>query len=302
MTTRSGEPIGGSSNPGHGHGNTYRITVMGTYIFTPDVPHGRALRMGQTGDELGAAGPRHEHRAATCWAFPGTNGSRAFESGWPTFEFEDFATVGVNENFMPYYRHDPQSQYVVNFNWLKNKHNIRFGADFYHMGLNQAQAEFITGGFGAQGGFGFDRGITERCEAVDPATGNCEQTSDGSRYNSVGGVRDRPGQPRRQNAAGAGRVPRAGTAVQLLRPRSLDASATTSRSTSARGGSTSRFRPDPTAASSATTSTTGKVLLCGVGDIPNDCGIKASKTLFAPRVGRGLSHRRQVGRRAPATA
>ena len=31
--------------------------------------------------------------------------------------------------------------------------------------------------------------------------------------------------------------------------------------------------------------TTGKVLLCGVGDIPKDCGIKSSKTLFAPRVG-----------------
>ena len=86
---------------------------------------------------------------------------------------------------MPYYRHDPQTQYVVNFNWIKNKHNIRFGADVYHMALNQAQAEFITGGFGAQGGFGFDRGITERCEAVDPATGNCEQTSDSSRYNSI---------------------------------------------------------------------------------------------------------------------
>ena len=46
---------------------------------------------------------------------PGTNGSRAFESGWPTFQFEDrdddgdFATIGVNENFMPYYRHDPQN-------------------------------------------------------------------------------------------------------------------------------------------------------------------------------------------------
>ena len=38
------------------------------------------------------------------------------------------------------------------------------------MALNQAQAEFITGGFGAQGGFGFDRGITERCEVVDPST------------------------------------------------------------------------------------------------------------------------------------
>ena len=86
---------------------------------------------------------------------------------------------------MPYYRHDPQSQYVVNFTWVKNKHNIRFGGDIYHMALNQAQAEFISGGFGAQGGFGFDRGITERCDVVDPATGNCEETSDGSRYNSV---------------------------------------------------------------------------------------------------------------------
>ena len=56
---------------GHGHGNTYRFTVMGTYIFTPDVPDGRALRVGKTGDELGTAGPRHEHRAAMCWASPG---------------------------------------------------------------------------------------------------------------------------------------------------------------------------------------------------------------------------------------
>ena len=39
------------------------------------------------------------------------------------------------------------------------------------MALNQAQAEFITGGFGAQGGFGFDRGITERCEAVESRDG-----------------------------------------------------------------------------------------------------------------------------------
>ena len=62
VTSAVGGPIGGSSNPGHGHGNTYRLTVMGTYIFTPDVPHGRALRVGKAGDELGTAGARHEHR------------------------------------------------------------------------------------------------------------------------------------------------------------------------------------------------------------------------------------------------
>ena len=86
---------------------------------------------------------------------------------------------------MPYYRHDPQEQYVVNFNWIKGKHNVRFGGDIYHQALNQTQAEFITGGFGAQGGFGFDRGITERCEVINPETGNCEQPPSGSRYNSV---------------------------------------------------------------------------------------------------------------------
>ena len=53
------------------------------------------------------------------------------------------------------------------------------------MALNQTQAEFITGGFGAQGGFGFARGVTERCEAVNAATGNCQRTSAGSFYNSA---------------------------------------------------------------------------------------------------------------------
>ena len=64
---------------------------------------------------------------------PGTNGTRQFESGWPEFDFNcllcdgDFNTVGSNTNFMPYYRHDPQYQYVVNFNWIRGSHNIRFG-------------------------------------------------------------------------------------------------------------------------------------------------------------------------------
>src|SRR4030095_14578524 len=156
-----GEPIGGSSNPGHGHGNTYRLTVMGTYTFSTtflmDAHVGWAKQV--TASEQPGLGT---NIGSDVLGIPGTNGSRLFESGWPTFEFEDFATVGVNENFMPYYRHDPQSQYVVNFNWIKNKHNVRFGADVYHMALNQAQADFITGGFGAQGGFGVGGGITAR--------------------------------------------------------------------------------------------------------------------------------------------
>ena len=98
--TGVGQAIGGSSNPGQGHGNTYRLTVMGTYIFSPnflmDAHYGWA-RQGTASEQPGLG----KNVGVDVLGIPGTNGARAFESGWPTFEFEDFATVGVNENFMP---------------------------------------------------------------------------------------------------------------------------------------------------------------------------------------------------------
>jgi hypothetical protein len=278
-----GRPIGGSSNPGHGHGNTYRLTVMGTYIFSPtflmDAHYGWA-RQGTASEQPGLG----KNIGLDVLGIPGTNGTRAFESGWPTFEFEDFATVGVNENFMPYYRRDPQSQYVANFNLIRKKHNVRFGADIYHMALNQAQAEFITGGFGAQGGFGFDRGITERCEVVDPKTGNCEETSRGSRYNSVA-------------AFLIGQASSAGRTLQVpdeyhVQARLYSGYArdrwTVSDKLTIDYGSRWEYFPVPTRPDRGIERydvETGKVWLCGVGSIPEDCGIETSKTRFGPRVG-----------------
>ncbi len=281
-----GEPIGGSSNPGHGHGNTYRFTVMGTYIFTPtflmDAHYGWA-RQGTASEQPGLG----TNIGSDVLGIPGTNGARAFESGWPTFDFaegDDFATVGVNENFMPYYRHDPQSQYVVNFNWIKQKHNVRFGADIYDIALKHAQAEFITGGFGAQGGFGFDRGITGRCEVVDPATGNCEQTSDGSRYNTVA-------------AFLIGQASRAGRTLQApdeyqVRARLYSLYArdrwTVGNNLTLDVGTRWEYFPVPTRPDRGIERydvATNKVWLCGVGSVPKNCGIESSKTRFGPRVG-----------------
>ncbi|MDP9225243.1 MAG: hypothetical protein M3P18_15645 [Actinomycetota bacterium] len=294
-----GQAIGGSSNPGHGHGNTYRLTVMGTYIFSPtflmDAHYGWAKQ--GTASEQPALG---KNIGLDVLGIPGTNGTRAFESGWPAFEFEDFATVGVNENFMPYYRHDPQSQYVVNFTVMKKKHNIRFGGDIYHMALNQAQAEFITGGFGAQGGFGFDRGITERCEVVDPATGNCEETSSGSRYNSAA-------------AFIIGQGSRAGRTLQVpdeyhVRAWLLSGYArdrwTVSDKLTIDYGSRWEYFPVPSRPDRGIERydvETGKVWLCGVGSIPGDCGIETSKTRFGPRIGMAFAPATS-GSSAPATA
>src|SRR5947199_9815277 len=77
---------------------------------------------------------------------PGTNGPRKFESGWPEFQLagvsggSDFATMGNDTNFMPYYRPDAQYQYVAHFNWTLGSLNVRFGTDIYRLGVNATQA------------------------------------------------------------------------------------------------------------------------------------------------------------------
>src|SRR5438105_3838480 len=77
---------------------------------------------------------------------PGTNGTRRFEGGWPRFQFPNnsFATFGATEGYMPYYRSDPQYQYVANLGWIKGAHNIRLGMDLYRQHLNHTQPEHYT--------------------------------------------------------------------------------------------------------------------------------------------------------------
>jgi hypothetical protein len=211
--TAVGRPIGGSSNPGLGHGNTYRVTVMGTYTFSPtflvDAHYGWA-RQGTASEQPGLG----TNIGTDVLGIPGTNGPRAFESGWPSFVFEDFATVGVNENFMPYYRHDPQSQYVVNFNWMKRQHNIRFGGEpgagrvphrrFRRAGRIRVRQRDHPAVRGGQSGDGQLRADLAQLAIQQPCR-----------------VPDRPGEQRRQNAAGSRRVPRACVVDQRVRTRPL---------------------------------------------------------------------------------
>ncbi len=283
-TTLVGTPIGGSSNPGQGSGNTYRFTIMGTYTFTPnfvmDAHFGYAKQ--STSSEQPGLGT---NIGTDVLGIPGTNGPRAFESGWPEFDVGDFATMGVDNNFMPYYRHDPQSQYVANFNWIKSKHNIRFGADFYRMGLNHAQAEFLSGGaYGAQGGFNFSDGFTQNCLVWDDVNDNCGTVSDSSRANNLASFL--LGLP--ATASRTYQVPdvmqvRAHLMSAYVRDRwSITPKLTLDY------GVRWEYIPVPTRADRGIERydpLTNNELVCGVQSVPKDCGTTVSKKMFAPRVG-----------------
>ncbi len=276
-----GRPIGGSSNPGHGHGNTFRTTVMGTYTFSPTLimdAHFGWARQGNASEQPGLG----KNIGSDILGIPGTNGPRRFESGWPEFDIDGFDTLGVDVNFMPYYRQDPQRQYVANFNWTKGSHNIRFGTDLYRQALNHTQAEF-GGAYGSQGGFDFGRGVTQRCENANP-DGTCSAVSDGSRYNSFAsfmlGLPDARGR--------ALQVPDVySIRAWLYSLYARDRWTVTPKLTLDLGVRWEYF-PVPNRPGRGIERydmDTGKVWVCGIGSVPEDCGTKVSRKLFAPRVG-----------------
>jgi hypothetical protein len=279
-----GSPIGGSSNPGHGHGNTYSSTFGGTYTFTPtfilDAYFG-FTHQGTASEQVGLG----KNVGLDVLGIPGTNGTRKFESGWPEFQFNtgsDFATAGNDTNFMPYYRQDPQYQYVVNFNWVHGKHNIRFGGDIYRQGLNHTQAEWIGGGsfYGAQGGFDFGQQVTSLCK--DPPL--CATSSTTNRANSYAsfllGLPDQ--------ASKSVQYPDVYSIRSMLYSAYVrDRWNITPRLTLNYGVRWEYF-PYPTRTTRGLErydTTTNNVLICGMGSVPGNCGTEISKKRFSPRLG-----------------
>ncbi len=274
-----GPPIGGG-NPGHGSGNTWTSTFGGTYTWKPtfvvDAYFG-FTRQGTNSEQPGLG----TNIGSSVLGIPGTNGTRRFESGWPQFDLSGFTTVGINDNFMPYYRNDPQYQYVVNFNWIRGAHNIRFGTDIYRVGLNQTQAEYVAGGFyGAQGGFDFGRNVTALC--LDPPA--CTSGSSTNRVNAFAsfllGLPDQ--------ASRTFQVPNEFTIRSMLYSAYIrDRWNVTPKFTVDYGVRWEMFpyphrtdrgleRYDPT---------TNNVLICGMGSVPSNCGEVISHKRFSPRIG-----------------
>ncbi|MBI3695010.1 MAG: TonB-dependent receptor [Acidobacteria bacterium] len=271
-----GPPIGpaiGTGNPGFSDGGTYSATVGVNYVVTPSFIIDAYY--GYTRMDTSSAQPRLDEKLGLDFLkIPGTNGPRFFEGGWPRFSVDSFTNIGINEDYMPYYRRDPQYQYVANFNWTRGKHELRFGVDLYRQHLNQNQVEFVGGAFhGGQGGFTFSGGPTTTRGGLSANQFNSYATFLLGLPTQVGKILQVPDEFNL----------RASLDSLYLRDRWN----VTPRLTLNYGLRWEYF-PFPTRADRGLERydpDTNKVYVCGVGSVPKDCGMEVSKRRFAPRVG-----------------
>ncbi|MEK7403739.1 MAG: TonB-dependent receptor [Acidobacteriota bacterium] len=265
-----GPPINGGA-PGIGSGNTYGLTLAGTYVFNPNFIVD--ANFGYTMFKTSVEQPLLDRKIGQELGIPGTNGPRRFEGGWPRFEVTNYTAVGIHTTWMPFSRRDPQYQYVANANWIKGSHNVRFGMDLYRQHMNHLQVEFYGQFQGAAGGFSFGGGPTALNGGPSP-----------NQYNSFAafllGL-----------ASSSGRtlqVPDEYNTRQWMHTFYLRDQWQASRKLTLSYGVRWEYFPMGTRADRGVEQydfNRNLMRICGVGVVPRDCGVELSKRLFVPRIG-----------------
>ncbi|MCC7155844.1 MAG: TonB-dependent receptor [Bryobacterales bacterium] len=281
MPTRFGDKLLGSAlaggNPGKGYGNTYGTTAALTYTVTPSFIFD--TNFGYTLMNTNVEQPGLDTKIGLdVLGIPGTNGTRRFEGGWPGFGISGFDTFGLADSYMPYYRSDPQYQWIGNGNWTRGTHNIRFGAELSFQQLNHTQPEFYGGSWGAPGGFGFNGGATTLNGGPSSNQFNAMGQFLLGLPSQIGKIYQWPDQYSTRTSMQSYYVRDQWQASRRLTlnvgvrwnyfPMPVRAD---------RGLERYFFPGDPKYGD--------KVTVCGIGDIPRDCGVSMSKKLFAPSVG-----------------
>lgn len=263
---------GAGGNTGNADGTTHSATIASTYVIRPNliVDANFGYTLYQTGVEQPFL---DQNIGRDVLRIPGTNGTRRFEGGWPRFQFGGFTTLGVPDSFMPYTRRDPQYQYVFNVNWTKGRHQFRYGIDFYKQDLNHLQAEFAGQNQGAQGGFSFTGGPTQIRGGAAASPYNTWASFLLGLPNSFGTTLQVPDEY--------------GTRTWLYSAYFQDTWQVNQKLTINIG---TRYEniPMPRRENRGMERydfINNKMLVCGVGAVPTDCGTKNSNLLFSPRVG-----------------
>jgi hypothetical protein len=265
-----GDATGGGQQ-GNAFSRTQSIGLGGTYQLTTnilwDVNAGYTrLRLNAEDTDIGT------NFGLDTLHIPGTNGTSREYGGIPAFQISGWANLGNANTGNPFVFRD--NQYVANSNvsWVKGRHDLRFGLEYYHSGINHFQPQ--GGTFGTpRGTFGFDGSVTAL---------NGGAAANG--YNSF--AQFLLGLPQRD-----------GKVVQNIIPNALrfttwawyarDRWQMTPKLTFTYGV---RWEYYPFAKSNHTGAkffdpATGNVLIGGVGSVPEDDGVDVGHGMLAPRLG-----------------
>jgi hypothetical protein len=272
-------PLGGlylhrtDSNPGMGFGNTYSGTASATYVVSPNF-----IIDGYFGYTLQDANIEQarldENLGWTELGIPGLQSDRRVDGGWPGITITGFGRLGINNNFQPYFRTDPQWQYVLNANLTKGSHNIRFGTDVYLQHLNHNQPEFPGSRGAASGGFNHTSGAT----ALNGGPNGTDINAFGS---FLLGLPNNAGKIHQFDEDGYT------TQTSFYSFYLRDRWQVTPRLTMSLGMRWELF-PFPGRDDRGVERydfDNNKIWTCGVGSVPSDCGINRGKHGLAPRLG-----------------
>lgn len=263
-------PNGG--NTGVADGVTHSATIATTYVLKPNLVLDANFGYTTYGTKVEQA-DLDKNIGLDVLKIPGTNGKRRFEGGWPRFQVGGFLTFGVQDSFMPYERRDPQYQYVLNMNWTRGRHQIRYGIDFYKQDLNHLQAEFAGQNHGAQGGFTFAGGPTQ-------TRGGASSSSYNTYAAFLLGLPNNYGTTYQVDDV-------YGTRTKFFTAYLQDTWQVTPKLTLNYGVRYLNI-PMPRRTNRGMERydfVNNKMLVCGVGVVPADCGTKNSNLLFSPSLG-----------------
>jgi Carboxypeptidase regulatory-like domain/TonB dependent receptor-like, beta-barrel len=274
-----GNPISDyGGNEGHGYGHTLTFTITGNYVASPNfVVDGN---FGMTRQVVNSAQlDINKNQGLDVLGIPGVNGTRIFEGSWPRFNVSNFDDLGTHNSYMPYFRNDPQFLWGGNASWIHGSHTVRFGGTYYVTHLNHAQPEWNAGGstMPGAGGFSFGAGPTQ----LNTGSGGTSTNAYNDFASFLLGLDTAYG----KNIL----VPdEFHTITHQLSMYVGDQWQTTHKLTT-QLGLRWEYYPIPTRGGSRGFErydfAKGMMMLCGVGDVPTDCGTSVSRTLFDPIVG-----------------
>lgn len=150
-----GDALAGGQ-PGNAPGRVQSTAIGGTYTISPQLLLDGNI--GFTRQRLGAQNVDIDKNfGLDDLGIPGTNGPDRLQGGYPRFTISGFSSIGNPNVSNPFLFRDNQYVAAGNLSWIRGAHSLRFGGEYTYYTINHFQPQAA---YGPRGGFNFSGGLT----------------------------------------------------------------------------------------------------------------------------------------------